>query len=346
MTLSTSSRRLFVLFTVLLFSVLSTHAQEMIKPEIPVAERVRLLESELERQNTKLDQLQKTLEEQQLTIKALLEKLSNQTTPEVAATKETAAVTTPTATTTAEPQKPTVEQRLDKLEGLKIGPVRVSGDFRLRYDGIFRSATQPPDPPLDHVQNSRGRYRFRLNFDTDLHPNLSFHAQLATGPPNSPASTNQDFTSVGARPPFSLSELWVEYRPTKSIQLQGGRVQNVFADNSRFLFDDDIRFHGFNERYVANFKPNGAYVSSLEFRAGQYILTIQMLPSSHLIVRSRAQATLSERLADQQPCSTRDCSRIKLSTSGGTARSAATFRSITTQITFSSPPRLKDWCYS
>ena len=68
-----------------------------------------------------------------------------------------------------------------------------------------------------------------------------------------------------------MSEAWVEYRPTKSIQLQVGRVQNIFPDNSRFLFDNDIRFHGFNERYVANFKPNGACVSSLEFRAGQYI---------------------------------------------------------------------------
>ena len=189
MTLSISSRCLFVLLAILSFSVLPAHAQEMIKPEIPVAERVRLLESELERQNTKLDQLQKTLEEQQLTIKALLEKLSGQTTPEASAAKETVALTESTANTTApaEPQKPTVEQRLDKLEGLKIGPVRVSGDFRLRWDGIFRSATEPPDPPLDHVQNSRGRYRFRLNFDTDIHPNLSFHAQLATGPPNSPA---------------------------------------------------------------------------------------------------------------------------------------------------------------
>ena len=93
MTLSISSRRLFVLLAILSFSVLPAHAQEMIKPEIPVAERVRLLESELERQNTKLDQLQKTLEEQQLTIKALLEKLSGQTTPEAAAAKETVAVT-------------------------------------------------------------------------------------------------------------------------------------------------------------------------------------------------------------------------------------------------------------
>ena len=50
-------------------------------------------------------------------------------------------------------------------------------------------------------------------------------------------------------------------------------MQDVFADNSRFLFDDDIRFNGFNEKYVASFKPNGAYLSSLEFRAGQYILS-------------------------------------------------------------------------
>ena len=275
MMLSISSR-LSLLLAVLLFSFIPAHTQEMIKPEVDVAERVRLLEGELERQNAKLDQLQKTLEEQQLTIKALLEKLSVQATPEIAAAKENVPVAAAANTTApAEPQKPTVEQRLENVEkqAMKIGPLRVSGDFRLRWDGIFRPATEPPDPPLDHVQNSRGRYRFRLNFDTDIHRNLSFHAQLATGPPNNPISTNQDFTSITARPPFSLSEVWIEYRPTKSVQFQGGRVPSIFADNSRFLFDDDIRFHGFNERYVANFKENSAYVSSLEFRAGQYIFS-------------------------------------------------------------------------
>src|SRR4030095_12668052 len=118
----------------------------------------------------------------------------------------------------------------------------------------------------------RGRYRVRLNFDTDLYPNLSFHGQLATGPLNNQLSTNQDFTSITARAPFSLSEAWIEYRPTKAIQLQGGRVLDIFADNSRFLFDDDLRFNGFNERYTAPFKPNGAYLSSLEFRAGPHTL--------------------------------------------------------------------------
>jgi uncharacterized coiled-coil protein SlyX len=279
------SNRLILWFAILSLGLMPAYAQELVKSaartpaepaETNVAERVRLLESELERQNGKLDQLQKTLTEQQLTIQALLEKLSGQTSsPAIAAKENETASPVTEETAPAEPQAPTVEQRLDKVEGqvTKIGPVRLSGDFRIRFDGTFRRPTEPPDPPLEHVQNARARYRFRLNMDTDIHPNLSFHAQLATGPLNNPVSTNQDFTSLTARAPFSLSEAWIEYRPTKSVQLQAGRVQSVFADNSRFLFDDDVRFNGFNEKYVASFKPNGAYLSSLELRAGQYILS-------------------------------------------------------------------------
>jgi hypothetical protein len=34
-----------------------------------------------------------------------------------------------------------------------------------------------------------------------------------------------------------------------------------------------VRFNGFNERYTASFKHNDAHLTSLEFRAGQYILS-------------------------------------------------------------------------
>ena len=273
--------RLSLLPVLLLFAFVPAWAQEMLKPDTKtpadtpepnVAERVRLLENELERQNSKLDQLQKTLSEQQATIQALLEKLNVQPNTAVATVAEPPA---PAPAPPSESQTQTVEQRLAKVEGevMKIGPVRFSGDFRLRFDGTFRSATRPPDPPLDRVQNARARYRLRLNFDTDIHPNLSFHGQLATGPLNNQLSTNQDFTSMTVRAPFSLSEAWIEYRPTKSLVLQGGRVQDVFADNSRFLFDDDLRFNGFNQKYKHSFEPNGIYLSSLELRAGQYILS-------------------------------------------------------------------------
>ena len=271
-----------------LFSIASTTglAQELVKSAAKpaddtttpnVAERVRLLEGELERQNAKLDQLQKTLLEQQSTIQALLDKLSSQTNPvSTADAKEPATVNSPpTDAPQAQPQTQSVEQRLAKVDSqtLKIGPVKVSGDFRLRFDGIFREATEPPDPALAHVQNARMRYRFRLNLDTEVHPNLTFHAQLSTGPINNPLTQDQDFTSFSARAPFFLSEAWIDYRPTKALQLQAGRVLEIFADNSRFLFDDDVRFNGFNEKYVHSFKPNGLHLSSLEFRAGQYIFT-------------------------------------------------------------------------
>src|SRR5215204_883294 len=119
--------RLFLWLAILIFGFIPVHAQELVKssakppsdpPETNVAERVRLLESELERQNSKLDQLQKTLTEQQHTIQALLDKLSGQTgSPEVATKESETASTITESTAPAEPQAPSVEQRLAQVEG-------------------------------------------------------------------------------------------------------------------------------------------------------------------------------------------------------------------------------------
>jgi hypothetical protein len=286
--------RLALLLITVGISFTTIQAQELIKdstktttstPETSVNERVRVLESELERQNAKLEQLQKTINDQQQALQALLEKLSTDKTSNAQSVDAAANATTsivvpsvvPSSTQSAatQNQPPTIEQRLAKVEGqtLKIGPLRVSGDFRLRWDGVFRSATDPTDPPVTHVQNARARYRFRLNLDTDLYPTLSFHGQLSTGPINNPLTADQDFAAVTTRHPFFISEAWIDYHPTKELSLQGGRVLEVFADNSRFLFDDDIRFNGFNEKYVMPVKENKGYLSSIDFRAGQYILS-------------------------------------------------------------------------
>ena len=275
-------------FCVLVLWSGAASAQELVKTsatnaresDSTVTDRVRLLEEELAKQSSKLDQMQKTISDQQQAIRALLEKIGAADARPSASTISAVPSGASTISSTATPastgeQPPSVEQRLAKVEGqvLKLGPFRFSGDFRLRADAIFRSASEPPDPPLQHVQNVRARYRLRLNFDTDLYKTLSFHGQLATGPINNPLTLDQDFTSSTTRAPFFLNEAWIDYHPNKSIQLQGGRVQEIFADNSRFLFDDDVRFNGFNEKYVASLKKNSGYVSSVELRAGQYILT-------------------------------------------------------------------------
>jgi uncharacterized coiled-coil protein SlyX len=240
-----------------------------------VNERLELLEAELRRQAKLLDEMRTTISEQNRVIAELSTKSASPLNEVTTAKTGTETAETPTA---SEAQTPTVDDRVKKLEErvTKIGPFRFGGDFRLRFDGIFRRAEPNPPAgfaPLTHQQNARMRYRLRLNFDTDINAKVSFHGQLATGPINNPLTMDQDFASITARHPFFISEAWIDYHPNKSIQLQGGRLQEIFADNSRFLFDDDIRFNGFNEKYVVSFNNNGFKASSLEFRAGQYMLS-------------------------------------------------------------------------
>src|SRR3989442_1886923 len=255
-------------------NVVEVRTQPVTRAGSDVDEKLKALEDELREQAKRLEEMRAVIADQQRTIESLQAK-GPSSEPKLQDQKEIAAVT---SAPSAQNQTPSLEDRVKKIEGkvLAIGPFRFSGDFRLRFDGIFRRAD--PTPPTDfaaltHQQNARMRYRLRLNFDTDVDSKVGFHGQLATGPINNALTMDQDFGETTARHPFFISEAWVDYHPRKSIQLQGGRLQEIFADNSRFLFDDDIRFNGFNEKYVLSFKNNGLKVSSLEFRAGQYIFS-------------------------------------------------------------------------
>ena len=253
-----------------------------------VLERLNALESQVRTQNAKLSELTAIVAEQQRLINQLVERSdltkvaassADATTPRMvnaSAVDPTAGVTG--GSDSSQGDAAAVNARLDNLEKkvLGIGPFRFSGDFRLRFDGTFRKADPNPPAgfaPLTHVQNARMRYRLRLNFDTDVDSKISFHGQLSTGALNSGLSADQDFGESIVRHPLFISEAWIQYQPNRAIQLQAGRVQDAFADNSKFLFDDETRFNGFNEKYVFAFKNNGLKVSSLELRAGQYILS-------------------------------------------------------------------------
>ncbi|HEY8205365.1 MAG TPA: putative porin [Pyrinomonadaceae bacterium] len=247
------------------------------KPSGDVAHRLETLEEQLREQAEKLDKLMALVAEQQRVI-AKLTAHDSPTSLATPATTELAAAGMNSAPTSSGGQAPPVEDRVKKLEDQvrRIGPFRFSGDFRLRFDGIFRRAEPNPPAgfaPLTHQQNARMRYRLRLNFDTDVDSKISFHGQLSTGALNSGLSADQDFGESIVRHPFFISEAWIDYHPNKAIQLQAGRLQDIFADNSKFLFDDETRFNGFNEKYVFAFKNNDLKVSSLELRAGQYILS-------------------------------------------------------------------------
>lgn len=261
-------------------AALKTDAANSAKPASPAAsdaDRILALEEALRQQSDQLTRMQKLIEEQQRMIQLLDGRTANasksfaEAPPGVASSVAEATPAKNVATdAAASAQQPSLEDRLKRVEErvTKLGPIRLGGDFRLRLDGILRAATEPPDPPLQHVQNIRMRYRLRLNLDSDLNKAVSFHGQLSTGPINNAVTQDQDFTSTVARHPFFINEAWVDFHPNKSMQLQGGRVKEVFADNSRFLFDDDVRFNGFNEKFIRTFGEKGA--SSIELRAAQY----------------------------------------------------------------------------
>jgi uncharacterized coiled-coil protein SlyX len=239
-----------------------------------VTGRITALEESLRLQNAKLEALEKIIAEQQRMIEAFSGKSASATLGNANPATSPARTEPPTATA----QTPSVDDRLKKVEGsvAKIGQIRLSGDFRLRFDSILRAADNAPPtgfPALTHQQNSRVRYRFRLNMDTDVNEKISFHGQLASGPLNNMLTNDQDFGETNARHPFFINEAWVDYHPNKATQLQAGRVPEIFADNLRFLFDDDIRFNGFNEKYTWTLKKPFASINSIEARAGQYILS-------------------------------------------------------------------------
>src|SRR5215217_2220289 len=91
------------LTTILTLNATRSSAQEVLKnvatihstsAESTVNERVRILEGELEKQGTKIDELQKTIEDQQRAIQSLLARFSDNKTPVIVATAETAASNT------------------------------------------------------------------------------------------------------------------------------------------------------------------------------------------------------------------------------------------------------------
>jgi putative porin len=148
---------------------------------------------------------------------------------------------------------------------LSINGFKFSGDFRFRADAQVRSGNSVA-PPL---QNVRARYRIRLNVDKSIDPLFNFHLQVSTAPINNQITNDQDFAGMASKHPFFISEGYVDFHPGKIFSIRGGRMEEVFADNNRFLWDDDVRFDGFHQIVKAPISGN----SSVELRFAEYWLS-------------------------------------------------------------------------
>jgi hypothetical protein len=157
--------------------------------------------------------------------------------------------------------------------------INISGDLRFRSDAELRSG----NAVAGSLQNVRERYRLRLNLDKPLGDQFDFHAQLGSGTFSNPLSDETDFTGTTHQGPIFLSEYSAAYHPNPLWDIRGGRMEEVFADDSRFEFDDEIRFDGLQEVAKVPTSANFAGITRIEFRAGQYIFTnpnVSVLPSA------------------------------------------------------------------
>jgi len=233
------------------------------------------LEEEIRQQRERIAQLERIVQQQG----ALLESLKMRLVPVEASAPSEAPGTGPlSAAVAGSPEvspEQDVEARVSQVEKKvdtalrSIGGFRFSGDFRYRLDAQLRSSNQAAGP----VQNVRSRYRLRLNVDKEWDRRFRFRMQLSTGPLNNGLTLDQDFAGTVARHPFMISEAYVDFRPTSKLSLRVGRMAEVFADNSRFLWDDDVRFNGFQQVYTIPLATNGLGFSNLEIRGGEYILS-------------------------------------------------------------------------
>jgi hypothetical protein len=157
--------------------------------------------------------------------------------------------------------------------------IKLSGDLRFRSDMEFRSG----NAVAGSLQNVRERYRLRLNLDKALGNQFDFHAQLGSGTFSNPLSEETDFTGTTHRGPIFLNEYSAAYHPNQFLEFRGGRMEEVFADDSRFEFDDEVRFSGLQEVAKIPTSAHFAGITRFEARAGQYIFTnpnVSVLPSA------------------------------------------------------------------
>ncbi len=193
----------------------------------------------------------------------------------------TVSATAPAAPQTGRQGLAPTSDAADTVKELQRGLAgfRFSGDFRYRFDVQARSGNNVAGP----LQNIRSRYRLRLNVDKRIDQRFDFHVQLSTAPLNNPITNDQDMAGIVAKHFFTIAEAWVDFHPTARIALRGGRMEEVFADGMRFLWDDDVRFNGFQQVVQVPIENGFAGVHKLEIRAGEYILSnpnITILPAS------------------------------------------------------------------
>jgi Putative porin len=223
----------------------------------------------VQQQNDRLDQLQRTIAEQQETIRLLVSKSS---------VPALGPATTNTVNETAAAAQPeAIETRLKKVETRvsEMGAIKFSGDIRLRAESFFglsNSLANGDNPAVlgnELSPRHRMRLRARLQMRGSITDEFDWGLRLATGSFADNISTNQTLTDFFNRKPFALDQAFVTYKPKRApgVRLQGGKFEPPWSF-TEMTIDNDLMVEGFNESYSRGFGKKSA-IKDLTFVAWQ-----------------------------------------------------------------------------
>jgi hypothetical protein len=139
----------------------------------------------------------------------------------------------------------------------------VSGDLRLRYEGIYNREEEQTDGSLKGMPNrDRFRVRARLFFDSSIGDEIFTQIMLSTDQDTNREATtsNQSLTDDFNDKGIYLARAYAVYTPNwlKKLALAGGKFKNTFL-HTDIMWDPDVNPEGAYEYYLypgwANFKP-------------------------------------------------------------------------------------------
>jgi len=130
-----------------------------------------------------------------------------------------------------------------------VSALKLSGDFRLRYEHTGNQQLLDPPPAGQNASRDRGVLRFRAGLTMPVNEMFSLGARLVTGNPDDPNSTDETIGNFVDDLTISLDRAYLEFN-YKNLMLTGGKFQNPFRTKTDIVWDDDVNPQGIGGRYT------------------------------------------------------------------------------------------------
>lgn len=141
--------------------------------------------------------------------------------------------------------------------------IKISGDLRLRYEGLYnREQRQQDGSTTDLPTRDRYRIRARLFADAKITDEISTHFMVCTNQDDNleATTTNQSFTDDFSDKGIYLHRAYATYKPQwlEGAELTAGKFKNTFL-HTDIMWDPDVNPEGIYERFqykgLENFQP-------------------------------------------------------------------------------------------